>query len=142
MKGAICEVGPVQGQYASSYVVVPKSKRVPNKWRPILNLKKFNKYVCHVYFRMEDVKRVRKLFQKGSICAGLDLRDTFLHVPMSAWINKFLRFKWKGKLYEWQVLPFGLKCSPRILTYMVAPIVKFLYGRGMSLTAFIDDFMN
>ena len=80
-------MGPVQGQYVSSYFTVP------DKWRPILNLKKFNKYVCHVYFRMEDVKTVRKWFQKGSLCAGLDLKDAFLHVFMSAWVNKFLRFK-------------------------------------------------
>ena len=45
-KGAIREVGPVQGQYVSSYYAAP------NKWRPILNLKKFNKYICHVYFHM------------------------------------------------------------------------------------------
>ena len=74
------------------------------------------------------------------MCAGLDLKDAFLHVPISARVKKFLRFKWKGKLYEWHVLPFGLKCSPRILTYMVAPIIKFLRGRGISLTAYMDDF--
>ena len=39
-----------------------------------------------------------------------------------------------------QVLPFGLKCSPPILTFMVAPIVKFLHGRGISLTAYMDNF--
>ena len=91
---------------------------------------------------MEDVKTVWKWFQKGSMCAGLDLKDAFLHVPMSARVKKFLRFKWNGKLFQWQVLPFGLKCSPRILTYMVAPIVKFLHGRGISLMAFMDDFTN
>ena len=63
-------------------------------------------------------------------------------VPMHNKVKKFLRFKWQGKLFEWQVLPFGLKCSPRILTYMVAPIVKFLHGRGISLMAFMDDFTN
>ena len=83
-KGAIHEVGPVQGQYVSSYFAVPKSKRVPDKWRPILNLKKFNKYVCHIYFGMEDIKTVKKWFRKGSMCVGLDLKDAFLHAPMSA----------------------------------------------------------
>ena len=39
-KGAIHEVGLVQGQYVSSYFAVPKSKRVPDKLRSILNLKK------------------------------------------------------------------------------------------------------
>ena len=61
-KGAIREVGPVQGQYVSSYFVVPKYKRRAEKWRPILNLKNFNKYVCHIYFCMEDFKTVRKWF--------------------------------------------------------------------------------
>ena len=97
-KGAIREVGPVQGQYVSSYFAVPKSKRSPEKWRPILNLKKFNEYVCQIYFKMEDIKTDRKWFQKGSKCVGLNLKDAFLHVPMSACVKKFLRFKWKGKL--------------------------------------------
>ena len=61
---------------------------------------------------------------------------------MDARVKKFLRFEWRGKLYEWQVLPFGLKCSPRILTKMVTPIVKFLHSRGISLMAFMDDFTN
>ena len=48
------------------------------------------------------------------MCTGLDLKDAFLHVPMSVQVNKFLRFTWRGKLYEWEVLQFGLKCCPRI----------------------------
>ena len=92
-------MGPVPGQYISSYFAVLKSKRVPDKWRPILNFNKFKKYVCHIYFPMEDIKIVRKWFQKGSMCVGLDLKDAFLHVPMCARVKKFLRFKLKGKLY-------------------------------------------
>ena len=107
-KGAICEVVLVPGQYVSSYFAVPKSKRTPDKWRPILNLKKFNKGVRHVYFQMEEVKAARNWFQKGSMCAGLDLKQAYLHVPMAPKVRKFLRFEWNGKLYEWQVLPFGL----------------------------------
>ena len=79
-------------------------------------------------FSVAELKTVRKWFQQGTMSVGLDLKDAFLHVPMSAWVKKFLRFEWKGKLNEWQVLPFGLKSSPRILTFMVAPIVKFLFG--------------
>ena len=92
-KGAIKEVSPVLGQYVSSYFVVPKSKRSPDKWRPILNLNKFNTYVCHIYFPMEDIKTVRKWIRMGTMCAGLDLKDAFLHVFMSARVKKFLRFK-------------------------------------------------
>ena len=55
-KGAIKEVGLVPGQYVSSYFAVPKSKRSPDKWRPILNLKKFNKFVHHIYFILKTLK--------------------------------------------------------------------------------------
>ena len=91
---------------------------------------------------MEELKRVRKLFQKGFICAGLDLKYAFLNVPMRPEVEKFLRFSWRGKLYKWQVLPFGLKCSPRILTFMVKPIICFRRGKNISLTAYMDDFTN
>ena len=60
MIGAIYDVGRVQGEYVSSFFAVPKYKRSPDKWRPILNLKKFNKYICHIYFHMEELKTVRK----------------------------------------------------------------------------------
>ena len=62
----------------------------PDKWRPMLNLKKFNKFICHIYFKMEDVRTVRKWFQHGTMCAGLDLKDAFLYVPMDLMIKKFL----------------------------------------------------
>ena len=62
-KGAIREVSPVPGEYVSSYFAIPKSKRSPDKWRPILNLKRFNKFICHIYFKMEDVRMVRKWLQ-------------------------------------------------------------------------------
>ena len=102
-------MSPVLRQYVSSYFAVPKSKRSPDKWRPILNLKKFNKFIRHIYFKMEGVRTVRKWFEQGTMCAGLNLKDAFLHLPMDAKVKKYLQFKWKGKLYEWQVLPFGLK---------------------------------
>ena len=62
----------------------------PDKWRPILNLKKFNKFIRHIYFKMEDIRTVRKWFQHGTMCAGLDLKDAFLHVPMDAKVKRFL----------------------------------------------------
>ena len=91
---------------------------------------------------MEELKTVRKWFQRGFVCMGMDLKDAFLHVPMRPEVNKFLQFAWKGKLYKWQVLPLGLKCSPRILTFMVNPILVFLCGKNTILTAFMDDFTN
>ena len=52
-------------------------------------------------------------------------------------------FNWGGKLLEWQVLPFGLKCSPRILTSMVKPVAGFPRHKfGILLSTFLDDMLT
>ena len=40
-------------------------------------------------------------------------------------------------------LPFGLKCSPRILTTMVRPVAGFLRDKfGILLSTFMDDMLT
>ena len=137
-KKAVKVVKPVLGQYVSSYFAVPKSKRSPDKWRPIINLKHFNHYVRKIHFRMEKVAWIRQCLRSGGWFCGIDLKDAFLHVPIHKKFRKFLRFNWGGKLLEWQVLPFGLKCSPIILTSMVKPVAGFLCDKfGILLSTFM-----
>ena len=56
-KGAIVEVEHVEDEYISSYFAVPKPRSA--KFRPILNLKYFNKYIKHYKFKMDCFKKVR-----------------------------------------------------------------------------------
>ena len=71
---------------------------------------------------MEDLIVVLTLLQKGFVCVGLDFQDAFLHVLMRPRIKKFLRFPWKEKLYEWQVLEFALKFARE--SYSLFPLGK------------------
>ena len=125
-KKAVKVVKPAHGQYVSLYFAVPKSKRSPDKLRPIINLKHFNRSVRKIHFRMEEVLWIRQWLRSDGWFCGIDLKDAFLHVPIHQKFRKFLRFRWRGKLLEWQVLPLGLKFSLRILTRMVTPITGFL----------------
>ena len=142
-KNAVKVVQPVHGQYVSSYFTLPKSKRSPDKWRPILNLKRFNSSVRKISFRMEEVAWIRQWLRSGSWFCGIDIKDAFLHVPIHRKFRKCFRFEWGGKLLEWQVLPFGLTCSPRILTTMVRPIAGYLHDNfGILLSTFMDDMLT
>ena len=92
---------------------------------------------------MEEVAWIRQWIRSGGWFCGIDLKDAFLHVPIHRKFRKFLSFKWGGKLLEWQVLPFGLKCSPRILTTMVRPVAGFLRDKfGILLSTFMDDMLT
>ena len=141
VKEAIAPVDPIPGQFVSSYFAVTKP-RSPGKFRPILNLKKFNKSIKKYKFRMEGLKQVRDWIQKDAWFCNMDLKDAYLHISIHEAFRKFLRFQWLGSLLEWRVLPFGLKCSPRVLTKVLKPVVAFLrITWGILIAIYMDDIL-
>ena len=140
-KKAVDVVSHCEGEYISSYFAVPKP-RSPGKFRPILNLKHFNHYVKKYKFTMEHLRSVRDWIKPGAWCIGLDLKDAFPHIPIHKESRKYLRFHWLGELLEWVALPFGLTCSPRVLTKVIKPIVAFLRSTwNILITIFMDDML-
>ena len=137
-KEAVVIVDHSPGEYISSYFAVAKA-RSPGKYRPILNLKYFNKNVKKYKFRMETF---RDWIRPGAWCVGLDLKDAFPHISIHKDSQKFLRFNWLGELLQWIVLPFGLTCSPRVLTKVLKPVVAFLRATwNILITIYMDDML-
>ena len=66
----------------------------------------------------------------------------YLHIPIHAESQKLLRFSRIRKLLEWIVLPFGLTCSPRVLTKVLKPIIAFLRLTWcIALSIYMDDML-
>jgi hypothetical protein len=108
--------------------------------RPILNLKKLN--VAHLdtpYFRMETMEDVRHALRPGDWAASIDLRDAYFHVPLHPSTRKYMCFRWKGRLFRFCVLPFGLSPAPKVFTSLTRFIkVHFRSGhRGWWLAAIL-----
>ena len=140
-KEAVSVVDHTPGEYISSYFAVPKP-RSPGKFRPILNLKYFNKYVKKYKFTMESLANIRDWVKPGAWCTGLDLKDAFPHIGMHKDSRKFLRFSWLGQLLQWDALPFGLTCSPRVITKVIKPIMAFLRATwAIMISIYIDDML-
>ena len=98
-KESIAPVDPVKGQFVSSYFAVTKAHS-PGKFRPILNIKNFNKSVKKYKFRMEGLKQIWDWIQKDAWFCSMDLKDAFLNFPINESFGKFLRFQWLGSLFE------------------------------------------
>ena len=82
-KGAMRKISKEEAQqnpgfYSKMFCVTKPNK----KWRPIINLKPFNKYVLKKNFKMETVRDVRNLLQPGMWAATVDLQDAYYHIGL------------------------------------------------------------
>uniref|UniRef100_A0A7M6DR42 Reverse transcriptase domain-containing protein n=1 Tax=Clytia hemisphaerica TaxID=252671 RepID=A0A7M6DR42_9CNID len=136
-KGAIQKVqSPSPNHFLSSIFLVPKSD---SGHRPVINLKNLNKYVPYLHFKMETLGLLRELLVKGDFMVKLDLRDAYFSVPLHNLSRKYVSFRWKGKIYEFLCLCFGLGPAPRIFTKLMKIPIALLRRLNVRLIIYLDD---
>ena len=91
-------------------------------YRMILNLKSFNAHVTHYHFKMDNIWSAIRLMKPGCYMASIDLKDAYYSVPISTNHQKFLKFEWKGNLYQFVCFPNGLALWPRKFTKLLKPV--------------------
>lgn len=127
---------PTKNQFISNIFLVPK----PNgSKRLILNLKNLNKFIDAPHFKLEDLRTARDLMFQNCYMATLDLKDAYylIHVKKSS--QKFLSFRFNGKLYKFTCLPFGLNTAPYTFTKIMKVVVGHLRNRGFQSVVYLDD---
>ena len=62
-------------------------------------------------FRMDTAKDIASLLRPGDWMASIDLKDAYFHIPVNRRFRRLLRFGWRGRLYQYLVIPFGLCVS-------------------------------
>lgn len=135
---AISEVTDVDGQFISSVFVVPKPD---GSGRFILNLKQLNQFVQYDKFKLEDYRIAMSLIREGDFLAKIDLKDAYYLIPVAEEHRKYLRFRYRSKLYEFSCLPMGLSSAPRIYTKIMRPVVAELRKQGIFSVNYLDDFL-
>ena len=71
----------------------------------------------------------------------MDLKDAYFSVPLHPGSRKYVRFRWKGALYEFLCLAFGLGPSPRIFTKLIKVPISILRKLGVCLVIYLDDLL-
>ena len=137
-KGAIEVVEHTENQFFSNIFTVPKKDGTR---RPVIDLRQLNQFVKKVPFKMEDLTQLPSVLQKGDFLCKIDLQDAYLSIPVAKKARVYLRFLWKGKLYQFTCLPFGLASSPRIFTKCLKPLLVYLQALGVCLLVYLDDFL-
>ena len=133
-KRAVCLMKDHQVGFVSQLFLVSKKD---GGFRPVVNLKALNKYIQEEHFKMEGFHMVRDLVRQGDWLA----KDAYFLIPVHPCNQKFLQFSWKRSLYQFQCLPFGLSCAPRVFTKVMKPVVAFLRESGIKLIIYLDDLL-
>jgi hypothetical protein len=115
------------GQFVSTIFVVPKSD---GSSRLVINLKYLNDFVDSPHFKMEDIRTAISLLGKNFFLAVLDVKDAYHMIPVHSDHRKYLRFRWKGHLYQYTCLPFGLNVA------LMKPVLASLRYKSVS---YLDD---
>ena len=66
----------------------------------ILNLKQLNKHVTYQHFKMKFLSDVFKIIQPNCWMASVDLKDAFYTIPIHNAYQKYFKFMWHQKFYE------------------------------------------
>lgn len=135
-KGVIQPSKHEAGEFISTIFTRPKKD---GTHRMILNLKSFNANVTHHHFKMDNIWSAIRLMKPGCYMASIDLKDAYYTVPICKEHQKFLKFQWKGNLYQYVCFPNGLALCPRKFTKLLKPIFSILRQQGHISVAYIDD---
>ena len=126
------------GEIISPIFLQPKKE--PEKFRVIFNLKNLNDAVTYHKFKMDALESAIKLMKPECFVSSIDLSDAYYSVPIAPEYRKYLKFVWRGALYQFRALPMGLSSSPRIFTEIRKPVFATLRARyGNSCLGYIDD---
>lgn len=142
--GAILEVEPSDDQFISSTFLAPKSN---GGKRFILNLKSLNRFIPKMHFKMEDFRTASRLLQTNWFMATIDLKESYLLIPIAEEFRKYLRFlhieqnSLETITYEFNSMPYGLAIAPRCFTKIVREVVGYLRGRGFKSVCYLDDLL-
>ena len=90
---------------------------------------------------MEGLKDLKNILNKGDLLCKIDLRDAYYSVPLSTKSRKLVRFKWKGNLYEFLCLAFGLGPAPRVFTKLLKVPISILRRLNIRLIVSLDDLL-
>ena len=137
-KTAITEVPPDSPGFYSNVFLVRKAS---GGWRPVIDLKNLNAHIHAPHFRMFTTSSVLSSVEKGDYAFKIDLQDAYFHVPIHPSSRKYLRSVFVNRVYQFQVLPFGLNTAPQIFTRLGHTVTAYLHRQGILVIPYLDDWL-
>ena len=90
---------------------------------------------------METPISIRGAIRQGDWACSINLKDAYFHIPIHPAYQRFLRFSWRDKVFQFVCLPFGLALSPYVFTKVVWEVATILKWQGIRIHCYLDDWL-
>ena len=90
-------------------------------------------------FKLETLKDVPPLLNKGTLMASCDEKSAYDNVLLHKDSQKFFGLQFGGWYLVYRTLPFGWKCSPYVYQTIGLLPTSFLRNMGIPTTLYLDD---
>lgn len=135
-KGIIVESSQEHEQFISTIFLREKKN---GSFRMILNLKELNTWINYNHFKMDSIHTCIQLMKPHYFMGSVDLQNAYYSIPVHPAHQKYLKFAWQGKLYQFTCLAQGLASAPRLFTKIMKPVFATLRGKGHLSSSYLDD---
>eukprot|EP00794_Sanderia_malayensis_P014639 gene14639-16158_t len=88
---------------------------------------------------MESLSNVLNVITPNAWMASVDLKDAFYSIPINPNHQKYFKFVWGGKFYQFLGMPNGYGPAMRVFTKILKPPFSFLRQNGHIPVVFVDD---
>ena len=127
---------PSNSPVVSPVLLVPKAD---GTLRPCVDFKKLNAVTEPDHYPMHLMPDIVQMISGSTIFSKLDLTDAFNQIPVKKEHQKFTAFKCPKGIFEYKVMPFGLRNAPAVFQRMIDQVLGSLVG--ICCIAYMDDIL-
>ena len=89
---------------------------------------------------MEGLKQLKDLLRQNDLMVKIDCKYAYFSILLHPEC-KYVRFQWKGNLYQFLCLCFGLGTAPRIFTKLFKIPISILRRINIRLIIYLEDIL-
>lgn len=129
-------IRPSCSAYSSEVVMV---KKKTGEWRMCIDYRKLNEHTVPDSYPLPGIPELLRSVNASKYFVALDLRSGYWQIPMEKDSIPLTAFRVPGGLYEFVVMPFGLKNAPATFQRAMDFLLGDLKHNGVSV--YLDDIL-
>ena len=112
-------------------------------FRSVIDLSILNTYFEAAKFKMETTSSIMTALslRPAEWTMSIDLKDTYLHILLTKWSRKYLRFMIGNKVFQFRALPFGLSTAPLVFIRVMNVIATHAHIHKIRVHMYLDEWL-